>query len=453
MRSLADDRGSGRASKEIAGRWVCGMAFVVAALSVGCAAPSLASEGDWPQEERESPTQEGETQARGGTGRPKKPWNVIDTSAFTIGLMAGIVLDRTGYEQDAGNRAHIGDLSAFDSGEVRGVRLGVVGQIKFDNPWTYMIGGANRAFDKGFDTTTDEIFTLFDYSVHIPMPSNTTLSLGKFKEPMSHERLLGLIFNPAMERSSAADSLLTARNVGIQIASTEKNQRMSWAVGVFNDWFDQNESFDRSSTGFTGRLTGLPYVSKADNELVHVGIGTKYSNGKDRVARLTGTVESYFAPAFLDTGAVPYEGAGWLSLETSWARGPLWLSAEHLSTKIDSPSTGNPVFDGYHLMVSFALTGESRGYDRRLGVFRRPIPAVDVRNEGRGMIDIYSRFSRIDLSSSGVNGGEIDQMTLGLSWHPTADTRVQIQYSYADIENAAGDSDLQFLQMRWWMIL
>ena len=52
----------------------------------------------------------------------------------------------------------VGDLEDFNGGEIRGFRIGVVGTINFEVPWTYTLFAASNAFDKGFDSKdTDDI--------------------------------------------------------------------------------------------------------------------------------------------------------------------------------------------------------------------------------------------------------------------------------------------------------
>ena len=63
-----------------------------------------------------------------------------------------------------------------------------------------------HAFDKGFDVDTDDEFSFADYRLDIPLPSDLTLSVGKQKEPISMERLMGLAYLPMQERAAFLDA-------------------------------------------------------------------------------------------------------------------------------------------------------------------------------------------------------------------------------------------------------
>ena len=73
-----------------------------------------------------------------------------------------MVLDRQYWtSQDGSSEAQVGDLGAFDGGEIRGLRVGVIGTLNFERPWVYTIFGATHAFDKGFETENLDEFTFF----------------------------------------------------------------------------------------------------------------------------------------------------------------------------------------------------------------------------------------------------------------------------------------------------
>jgi phosphate-selective porin OprO/OprP len=114
-----------------------------------------------------------------GRGRyyDSRKWNRFD-SRYISGLVNGaLVLDRLKWlSQDSASESQFGDLTQTEGGEIRALRLGVVGGLKFERPWT-----------------TDD-FVLFDYRLDIPLRGTANLSIGKQKEPISMERLMPLTF-------------------------------------------------------------------------------------------------------------------------------------------------------------------------------------------------------------------------------------------------------------------
>jgi hypothetical protein len=198
---------------------------------------------------------------------------VFRTKAFTAAFGGVIIMENTRWlSQDNTNEQQVGDLREFEGGSMRGFRAGLGGAINFKKPWSYFTSWGTRAFERGFKQGDQSEFVFYDYRIDIPV-GTATLSLGKTKETISISRLQGMIYEPAQqERASVADGLLPARNVGIVMNDTFLKERMTWSTGVFNNWYEVDKSFSENPTVFTGRITALPYLSKDESNLFHLGI-------------------------------------------------------------------------------------------------------------------------------------------------------------------------------------
>ncbi|MCK5211041.1 MAG: hypothetical protein KAQ79_23590, partial [Cyclobacteriaceae bacterium] len=173
----------------------------------------------------------------------KRKWNVFRTKPVTALLGGAIIMENTRWlSNDLINEEQVGDLSEYEGGTFRGFRAGVGGTFNFKKPWTYVFTFGTRAFERGFEQGNLDEFVLYDYRVDIPIGS-ATLSLGKTKETISISRLSAMIYEPSQqERASVADGLLPARNIGITINNSFVNERMTWAAGVFNNWYEVGRS-------------------------------------------------------------------------------------------------------------------------------------------------------------------------------------------------------------------
>lgn len=90
----------------------------------------------------------------------------------------------------------------------------------------------------------------------------------------------------------------------------------------------------------------------------------------------------------------------------------------------------DPTFDGYHVQASYLLTGESRSY--RNGVFGGVTPA----NETLGAWEVAARYSHVDLNDSGVDGGEQENITLGVNYYARSNVRFMANYIFVDVEDS-----------------
>ncbi|MDH3991460.1 MAG: OprO/OprP family phosphate-selective porin, partial [Gammaproteobacteria bacterium] len=51
-----------------------------------------------------------------------------------------------------------------------------------------------------------------------------------------------------------------------------------------------------------------------------------------------------------------------------------------------------------------------------------------------GALELAARFSNLDLSDGGLDGGEMDIWSLGFNWFLTADASIGINYRYIELD-------------------
>lgn len=376
-------------------------------------------------------------------------WNRFDTRAVSGIFIAAVVLDRQNWlYQDAESREQVGDLDEYNRGEIRGFRFGLVGTLNFKRPWVYTFAGATNAFDKGFDTEKSDDITLFDYRLDIPFLERASISLGKQKEPISMERIMGGLYLPIFERTSVSDALLPSRNVGFVLNGVVPNRRFTWAIGGFNDWFDASQGFDESASQVVGRITGLPFISEDESNLFHLGLGVRYTDAKEGLRYRTDP-EFNLSPVFVDTCVsdddclFDADSATAIDLEASWRRGPFWLHGEYLRNNVAAPDSGDPVFYGYHITSSWIVSKEMRVYNRRSAVFG-PVPvARSVYQKGWGALELALRWSFLDLTDGEIAGGGISILSAGLNWWLTPYFGCSLYYRTIELDRfgLVGNSD------------
>ncbi|MEP4149251.1 MAG: porin [Halioglobus sp.] len=369
-------------------------------------------------------------------------WNKFNSKYVSGIFAAAVVLDRQNWlKQDDQSEFQVGDLDTYDGGEIRGLRFGGVGTLNFDRPWVWAVFGATHAFEKGFDSTdsdTDD-FSLFDLRLDIPIWEKASFSVGKQKEPISMERLMALGHGPLGERAAVSDALLPSRNVGIVMAGSVFNDRVSLAGGAFNNWLDKDQpnSFDDNATQFVTRATWVPSLSKNESTLLHLGVGLRHSDSEEGFKTQSGP-EFNKAPDFLVTDFFNPDDSMTYQAEASLRSGPFWLHGEYVRTDLGDAALNDPTIDGYHVTASWILTGEVRPYNKRGGVFR-PIPiARTVDQNGWGAWEISTRFSSLDMNEvpdpEGLAAGEMDVWSLGLNWWLTPKMNANINYRYIDLD-------------------
>ncbi len=382
-----------------------------------------------------------------------RKWNKFETKPISGLFIGALMLDRQFWlSQDSNSEGQVGDVSAFEGGEIRGLRFGAVGTLNFKRPWRYTVFAATHAFDKGFDVNNNDELTWFDYRLDIPLPANLMLSVGKQKEPISMERLSSLAYLPMQERSAIADAVMPVRNHGITLSGTAASSNVSWAVGAFNNWVDSGESFSDTSSVLVGRATWAPMALQSDSNLLHVGLGLRRSDAKQPL-RARSEPEFNNAPLYVDTGPLSADDQMTYNLEAYWRNGPYMLGFEYIGTDVDSPQSENPFFSGYHLTGSWAVTGEMRAYRKRSGTFD-PLPVARPVNQGGwGTVELAFRYSNTDLTDGTVDGGEMDIYSLGVNWWFTRSTSLSLDYRYITLDRFDTQGDSSGLNARILLML
>jgi phosphate-selective porin OprO/OprP len=170
---------------------------------------------------------------------------------------------------------------------------------------------------------------------------------------------------------------------------------------------------------------------------------------------------------FANTGDIGGDDQQFLGLELVSVWGPWSLAAEYQSNWVQNATTlvqGNPgavglqpapgtavgtyQAHGAYLEVLYFLTGETRAYNRKTANFDRVIPnenfwivtTPDGRCMGWGAWQVGGRYSHLDLTDAGIEGGILDSFTLGLNWFWNPNAKVQFNYdiTWRDFTNDLG---------------
>ena len=366
----------------------------------------------------------------------KSKFNRFETKAVSGIAAAAVVLDRQFWpEQSSASITQVGDLEDFEGGEIRGLRVGAVGTLNFDRPWVWTLFGATHAFDKGFDSGETDEFSFFDVRLDIPVWEKAGFSIGKQKEPISMERLMSMVHLPMQERAAVSDALLPSRNVGMVMSGSMLKDRVAWAGGAFNSWLDkdQPDSFSDNAINYIGRATWVPFESDSKSTLLHLGLSYRYSDTKQG-AVVTTEPEFNQSPDFISSELFDADRADTYQAEASLRSGPFWLHSEWLRTEVESPSMLDPSVEGYHVTASWALTGEMRDYNKRVGIFKRLPIARTVNQNGWGAWEISTRYSALDANDSLLEAGDMDIWSAGVNWWLTPYFNVNLNYRYITLD-------------------
>lgn len=332
----------------------------------------------------------------------------------------------------------------------------------------------------GFEAGVPAFFDIYAQMRDIPYIGN--FRVGHFREPFSMDAVTGGNNLAFIERSLIQDAFVPFRNTGLLITDHICDQQVWWAVGAFrsNSNLVGADAGDRNYA-VTGRVTANFGYDRQTGTALHIGIagshrnlprlnaaGTPSATGQPRVRLFTRPEIRPNAPRLVNTGFFQADQQQIIGTEFGLGMGPLLIQAEYVGTFIQDAvpnggggMIGTAFFHGLYVQASYFLTGEVRPYNRAVGMYGPAKPHENffcVRNEhgcntpkGWGAWEVGARYSYVDLTDSGINGGTLEDATFGINWHWNPNCRWMFNYilSWRDVQGTMNDGLTRILAARF----
>lgn len=381
--------------------------------------------------------------------------------AATIKIGGQIIVDSLWFSQDAASMAQVGD--AEDALGFRRARLYASGEV-FE-VFNYAMG-----FDFAQGVATNGRPSFIDNYIGVSkLPIVGNLRIGHFFEPFTLERSSSNRNATFMERS-LADAFAPSRNVGAMIFNQNEDQSIYWALGTFRGDSDNfgDDAGDQEGQAADGRLVYRPYYDEESGGRYYMHLGGAYSfrNASDGMLIYRSRPEAFgnsdaanqATPYFVSTGIMAAENSQLFGAEFLWVNGPLSIQSEYVMTTVDRTSKADVQFQGGYFNVSYFLTGEHRPYNRELAIMDRVMPFGNffrVRGEdgsiltGTGAWELAARLSYIDLTNKDVQGGRLQDGTVGLNWYLSPFHRFKFNYILSHLDQGSSDSYANIFGIRF----
>lgn len=345
---------------------------------------------------------------------------------------------------------------------------GITGTNNSANPANGLQGTTTHGgtgIQSGNTTNVAQPTTIFVTIHDVPIVNN--MRIGNQQDWFSMEHIESARFLDFMERAPIMDAFAGPSNngytPGISMYDNTEDKNLGWQFGIYkNNAYDSGFTYSIGNAwAYGGRLIYTPYYDEESNGryLVHTGLGVEYRSFSNTIpAANQGTnirvrsrgdlrnASSVLDPNYADTGNFFTQGQTMICPELAIQLGPLLLRSEFVANYFQGvrPFQGSTIdlgtcfmYGGYAEALYF-LTGENRVYNRQSGVFGRVIPKENLKfNECRyGAWQIGTRFDYLNLNAKGINGGQSNNLTLGLNWFLNPNLRFQVNYVAGWINNA-----------------
>jgi phosphate-selective porin OprO and OprP len=234
-----------------------------------------------------------------------------------------------------------------------------------------------------------------------------------------------------------------SRNVGAQFSNAILDQRATWVVGWYNDWWVEDQSWSESGNSFAGRVTALPIWSEDGDRYLHVAASVRYYGAVEDQLRYRGRPASNVADYFVDSGPVPGNHAWHTGLELLWNVDGFSLLGEYISADLQTRDDRDPRLSGYYVTAGWVISGEHRPYDRKAGYARRVLP-----QDRWGAVELIARYGSVDLDDGAVAGGSMDGWWTAVNWWASRRWKFSVGYGDIDLDRAGLEGNTRTLLSR-----
>ncbi|MGE3313919.1 MAG: OprO/OprP family phosphate-selective porin [Planctomycetaceae bacterium] len=386
--------------------------------------------------------------------------------AFKVHVGGRTQFDLGWYDADDELQFGPGGTGEFRDGvDFRRARFRIDGTMYESIEWAAEYDFANMVREGNSTFSTTAFTDLWWTFTNLPYVGN--LRVGNMKDPIGFEHLVSSRFLPFIERSYNQDSFYGPFNNGFTPGAMLFNQifddRMTWWAGLFKP-STHPFSFNTGDGEWeaVGRVTILPWYEDEGRQVLHFGFSAKHADLDEGVIRFrarnsirSGAIPAW--PILADTRSGGIDIAGddnnMLNGELAAVCGSWTLQSEYLLSYVTDASqnaiqdVGTVEYHGGYVQVLYFLTGEHDIYNRKTGVFDRVIPnqnflpCGDCKPGGIGAWQVGVRYSHLDLNDKAIDGGKLDDLTVGLNWFLNPNMKIQANYTAAHRDSATRLSD------------
>ena len=319
-----------------------------------------------------------------------------------------LIADYTAFTQDAASVAQVGEQrDQWDDRAARLMLRGTMGKA------SYLIAGEY----KGFETDPETTWQMTDVSVtRAPRRSADPGSPSARRKRRSPTRWWATRRTCRPRSACSARSSCRATSAPKLSQVIGKDHRMTAAVGVFNDWWMNDDALSTTAAPTSRRASrgwcGTPATARTSCISALAG---RHAGADHDTMRFKGRPESNVADNYVDTGNLAGDHSRNLGFESAAQRGPV-LGAGGVHARVGRCA---------HVRrsdVPRLLRRRQLGADRRDAPLRPHgglRPPRDARRAG-GVRPNWSCASRTSIwTTASVQGGTFDKTYVGLNWWAT----------------------------------
>lgn len=298
---------------------------------------------------------------------------------------------------------------------------------------------------------------LFDAYTDVKVSPAFAVRVGKFKAPVSLERLQSASDIVFAERAFPA-GLAPNRDVGLQLSGEVSKGLFAWQAGVFNGVPDlgNGDNDVTDAKDFVGRVFFQPFTA---GPLTGLGFGVGASTGLERGTTAAPALASYRTPGqqtffrYASSTTAPATTAyadgrrARLYPQAYFYTGPLGLIGEYAEswqTVTRSGTTAKLKHTAWQTTGSIFLTGEKNSFKSAT-----PKKPFDPKAGTFGAVELAAQYSELSLddatfptfASLASAPGKARAWGVGINWYLARAIKVVVDYEHTTFDGGAATGD------------
>ena len=334
------------------------------------------------------------------------------------------------------------------SSELRRAHIGAVIDYKYDWRFKAAIDLAERA------PVGERASPLRELSVEFRgLP--VYIEAGRIVEPFG--MLQGGSRNAALMERPMASGL--APGYGHGLAFNWRGDRFAVSGGFFSATENDALFGARKDDATTVRVSGAPILG--ETAVLHVGGAMSTRKPESGFLQFVTVPETVLLQGLNASSDLLFtERYNLYGLEVAGQWGPVHARSEYFQADIGTAygvfgtppgdfTFISPNYSGYYAEAAWAITGETRDYSLRRGMFSGIYPETPLLRGGFGALEVAMRYSAVDLTDENGAGEKGDVASLGVNWYPFEFLKLMVDGLSITEEDGAGvREDAQAIQVR-----
>lgn len=290
--------------------------------------------------------------------------------------------------------------------------------------WRYMLENDFAGQDDGQGSGFREVWIGTDVF-------GANLRVGQAKPYRGMEELTSSNEIHFMERPySSSNSLYGNRQYMTGLFLDHSGTHWGWGVSGYNLRNGSDSEDETDGMGAAARAYWVPVLGPQG--VFHLGVTSSVdnpSNGKT-VAPSSARYVGRSGPGASLVAVATTEDQTTFGLELAGRLGPFYAQGEYAAASFAQDLGGDLDVDTFYVQATYLITGETKPYDIKKGVFKSVKPQRPI-----GAWEAKLRYDLIETSGLAADR-EVSQWIVGLNWFVNPSVRMMFEYIH-------GDDDLQ----------